>query len=274
LNVITIHKTNYSVPSSWSEITNDQLIKVAPLIFGSPESMMVRKGLALLFLLPDLKRYYSRLTDGQKWDLFNLTDWLFEDISGRSVVRTFTHKNVEYFLPEDNLRKESIIAFSFADNYFQQFINTKDPLYLDKVIACIARQKGSYDFPALQETEGDHREHFSTSRTLERSKAFLDLPIGIKNAVLLFFMGSKKFIHKQYEILFTKKEEPVKSPADKKANFGKKKIPKPDYGWIGIIYDLAEQKTFGSFDQVKHQFLHTCCYYLTKKKYEQEEQTA
>lgn len=269
---VTFNKETFQVPASWSEISDQDLVNVAPLIFGPPETLMIRKGLAFSILLPDLKKYYNRLTDFQKWDLFNTLDWLFDDISGRSILRFFHHKGIQYFLPEDNLRKESIIAFSFADNYFQQFIDTKDPAFIDLVIACIARQKGSNAFPALQEVEGDPREHFSTSRTQERSKRFKDLPLGIKNAILIFFMGSKQYIHKQYEVLFNRKEEQEDKPAKKE--FGRKKIPKPEYGWIGVIYDLAEQRTFGPFDQVKHQFLHTCCYYLTKKKYEQEEQTA
>lgn len=272
MNTITLDKLKYNVPASWTEINQEQLMQVAALIFGPLETLMTRKAMALFVLLPEVKKYFKRMTDGQKWDLLNITDWLFEDISGRSVIRRFKHKGVQYYLPEDQLRKESIIAFSFADNYFGQFIATKDPAWIDKLIACIARQKGTPAFPALQKVEGDIREHFSTSRTTERSELFKDLPMGIKNAILLFFMGGKMYIHKQYEVLFNK-EKDVDRKLDKKASFGKKKIPKPDYGWIGIIYELAEQKTFGPFDQVKHQFLHTCCYYLSKKKYEQEEQT-
>lgn len=273
MNNVTINKQSFSIPSSWNEITHDQLVRVAPLIFGAESTLFFRQGLAIIALIPTLKKVWAKLTEGQAWDLLSLVDWIFADISGKSIVRHFTHNNVVYHLPEDNLRKESIIAFSFADNYFQQFISSQDPAWLDKVIACIARQKGSKEYPALQEAEGDIREHFSTSRTTDRANEFKTFDPAIKNSILLFFMGSKRFIHKQYEILFTRPDENDKSPEAGRASFGKKKIPKPDYGWIGIIYDLAEQKTFGPFDQVKHQFLHTCCYYLAKKKYEQEEQT-
>ncbi len=272
MNTVTFNKRTYQMPSSWDEITGDDLIQVAPLIFGPPETLMTRKGTALTVLLPAVMKYYSRLTDFQKWDLFQTVDWLFADFTGRSVVRRFMHKDVEYHMPEDNLKKESIIAFAFADDYFQRFMNTRDPTWLDRVFGCLARQAGSEAFPALQRVEGDPREHFSTSRGHERAAAFADLDQGIKNALLLYWMGSKKYIHKQYEVLFKQKEELTAEP--KKKDFGRKKVPKPDYGWIGVIYDLAEQKVFGDFDQVKHQFLHTCCYYLTRKKYEQEEQTA
>lgn len=272
MHQVKIDKQEFSVPSSWSEINHVQLAKVAHLIFGSPDTLLSRQGLAVLALIPGLKKVWKRLTDEQVWDLLHLTDWMFEDISGRSIIREFQHNKITYHLPEDNLRKESIIAYYFADTYFSNYLESKKPDFLDKVIACIARQEGSAKYPALQETEGDIREHFSTSRTTARAIDFGTLDAGIKTAILLFFMGSKKYIHKQYEILFTRHEaDEIKST---KPSFGKKIIPKPDYGWLGVIYDLAEQKTFGSFDQVKHQFLHTCCYYLTKKKYEQEEQTA
>ena len=271
MNQIKFNGHQFEVPALWDEITSEQMIQVAPLIFGPPETLLIRKGLVLQVLLPAVKRYYNRLTDFQKWDLFNTVDWIFKDFTGRSVVRHFKHKEVEYHLPEDNLRKESIIAYAFADTYFQHFIDSRDPAWIDKVIGCLARQVGSKQYPALQRAEGDIREHFSTSRSQERSEVFADLPFGVKNAILLFFMGSKKYISKQYEVLFTQKEpEP---DGKKKHSFGQKKIPKPEYGWIGVIYDLAQQNTFGGFDQVKHQFLHTCCYYLTKLKYEQEERT-
>lgn len=273
MNTVTIDKKNYQVPASWAEINDEQLQKVAHLIFGLPETLITRQGIAITILIPSLKKIWTDLTEDQAWDLIRLTGWIFDDISGRSIIREFEHEKIKYHLPEDNLRKESIIAFSFADNYFDQFVQTKDAQYLDKVIACIARQAGSAEYPALQSVEGDIREHFSTSRTAERAKAFATLDPGIKTAILLFFMGSKKYIHKQYAVLFQKPDLEAEKKAPEKPSFGKKIIPKPDYGWLGIIYDLAEQKTFGPFDQVKHQFLHTCCYYLTKKKYEHEEQT-
>lgn len=293
MNKVTIAKKTYLLPATWQEVTSHHLMAVAPYLLGAESKLYLRKYLSLKALIPSLHRYwlhsrwvtrlvnkwpmlqviYPVLTDGQKWDLLPLLDFMFIEISGRSVIREFNHKGITYLMPEDNLLKESIIAFAFADEYFNQFAHTGDSQYIDLLIGCLARQHGSNEFTALQAAEGDPREHFSTSRSKQRAQVFKDLDANIRNAVLIYFMGSKKFLHEQYAIIF----EAVKEQEDKideRPVFGKKKIPKPDYGWIGVIYDLAEQGTFGNFDQVKHMFLHTCCYYLTKKKYQHEEQTA
>ena len=136
-------------------------------------------------------------------------------------------------------------------------------------------------FPALQFVEGDIREHFSTSRTIQRAKSFKTLDTRIRSTILIYFLGSKKFIHKQYEILFKqdrdeKKETTIERNDVKQRmkTFGKKKIPAPNFNWLGVVYELSETGAFGDFDRVKHMFLHTCCYYLAKKRYEKEENSA
>lgn len=293
MNNIVIAKKSYLLPSNWQEVTSQHLMAAAPFLLGSDTRLDQRKFLCLKALLPVLNRYwmhnkwvtrlinkwpklqiiYPLFTDGQKWDLLQTVNYLFTDISGRSVITEFAHKGVTYLMPADNLLRESIIAFAFADEYFSQFAQTGDSKYIDLLIGCLARQRGSNEYPAIQVAEGDQREHFSTSRTKERAQAFKDLDVNIRNAVLIYFMGSKKFLHQQYAIIFEQVKEKDDAGAGRQV-FGKKIIPKPDYGWIGVIYDLAEQGTFGNFDQVKHMFLHTCCYYLAKKKYQHEEQTS
>lgn len=296
MHKLTINRKLYAVPSSWDDISHEQMLGIAPYILGSDETVASRKVAMLCFLVPILHRlwihtsYTSRLiklfpffkacfpvlTAGQKWDILGLVDWLFLDISGRSIVRHFSHEGVTYYLPEDNLVKESIIAFAFADEYFNRFIATGDALFIDSLISCIARQERQGEYLKDPNWEGDPREQFSTERAKERARKFRTLPGGIKNSILLYFMGSKKFIHQHYEVLFrTANEQSAGDNTLSKriAGFGQKKIPRPDFGWLAVIYDLAEAGTFGSFNEVKHMFLHTCCYYLAKKRYDYEENT-
>jgi hypothetical protein len=299
MNTVNLHHKQYVYPGSWQEVTAAQLLGVAAYLLGGDESLVVRKAAVLFHFIPVVKRYwhlhpwvrallrhcswvkhrYPVLQEAQKWDLLQTVNFLFEELSGHAIVTSFIHHGERYYLPGDHFTRESIIAFAFADEYFNHYVAGGDRRYIDRLIACIARQQGSPLYPALQFGEGDRREHFSTSRTEQRAQAFKDLPEKIKTVVLLYFMGSKKYIHTHYEIMFRKKEEPPEAvnaeeaPQKRSRTFGKKKIPKPDFNWLGVIYELSETGVFGNFDQVKHMFVHTCCYYLAKKRYEQEEST-
>ncbi len=288
---ILLNKRSYNIPSHWKEVTPNQLTGVAPYLLGTEDSFPFRKLMVLFVLIPQLKPYWYRtnaqewiteklpwtknafpsLTLSQKWDLLPLCEWFFNDISGRSILREFQHQGIKYLLPEDNLIKESILSYAFADNYFNEFVSTGDHKYLLLMIACVARQERTGNYKDDPAWEGDNRELFSTERTNDRAASFVTLDTRIVNTILLYFMGSKKYIHEQYAVIFNKPEKKAESVEARKASFGQKKIPKPDFGWLGIIYELAEMGTFGNFDSVKHMFLHTCCYYLAKKRYDVEE---
>jgi hypothetical protein len=301
MHSIIINKKHFSFPASWQELTNKNILSIAPFLLGTYQTRPTRKAAVLFYFLPHIKKYwlyhpwvnylikkfsyvaskYPVLTEAQKWDMLTCVDYLFNDISGISILRSFTHNSTTYYLPGDNFTRESIIAFAFADEYFNRYVESGDAKYIDLLIASIARQKQTRLYPSMQFAEGDEREHFSTSRTDLRAKEFKTLNEKIKTTVLLFFMGSKKYIHTHYEIMFRKKKEEEKEeeigttdPKKRMRTFGKKKIPKPNFNWIGVIYELSETGVFGNFDQVKHMFVHTCCYYLSKKRYEKEEQTA
>jgi hypothetical protein len=299
MNQIVIHKKTFLIPSAWAELQATQLLKISQMLLGDNMAMPIRKAIVLFSFIPQLKKYWHRhswvqslirkfpsvekkyplLNEAQKWELLQCVDYLFTDISGKAILKSFQHGDVTYYLPGDNFKRESIIAFAFADEYFNLFVETGEAKYIDLLTACIARQKGSQLYPPLQFGEGDHREHFSTSRTEQRAQAFKTLPENIKTSVLIFFMGSKKYIHTHYEIMFRRKDadddkaEETTGAKQRMRAFGKKKIPKPNFNWIGVIYELSETGVFGNFDQVKHMFVHTCCYYLSKKRYEREEQT-
>jgi hypothetical protein len=299
MHSIILHKKNYSFPSNWNDLTDKQIVAFAPLLLGPPETLVFRKASVLFYFIPGIKKYwwlhpwvvwlikkmprlagkYPVLNAGQKWDLLETVNFLFTGISGKALLKKFRHNGFWYYLPGDNFTRESIIAFAFADEYFNNYVQGGETKFIDLMIACIARPLGSNNYPALQFAEGDPREQFSTSRTEQRAKEFYTLPHNIKTTILLYFMGSKKYIHQHYEVMFRKpvkeKQEVEETGQQKRiSSFGKKKIPKPNFNWIGIIYELSESGVFGNFDQVKNMFVHTCCYYLAKKRYEKEEQTA
>ncbi|WP_126244124.1 hypothetical protein [Chitinophaga rhizosphaerae] len=292
---VIINNRRYWVPANWHELESPTFLRIAPFILGPASTSLDRQAKVLFTLLPAIMHYWTRskiqtwlvqrmpflrcafpvLSPAQKWDLLDTVIWVFNSLSGESIMREFRHKGVRYHLPESNLVKESVVAFAFADHYFTKFVETGDQLLIDWLVACIARPVGRVEKFREHAWEGDIREPFSTSRTAERAAAFSDLPEGIKFAVLLYFMGSKKFLHEQYAVIFQPEQDEPEDAADgfarRRASFGVRKVPRPEMGWFAVLYDLAELGTFGSFNEVKHMFLHTCCYYLAKKKYDIEE---
>src|SRR4051812_34045951 len=179
MNTITIRDNIYKTPAHWEELQPWQIKDIAPYLLGPVDTLAIRQSAVLFYLLPAVKRFwylhpwiiwlvkklpntgkaYPVLTEAQKWELLSTVNFLFNDVKGIAIVKQFKHNGENYYLPGDNFTRESIIAFAFADEYFNKFIETSEQQYLNLLIGCIARQRGSKLYPAIQFAEGDKREH-------------------------------------------------------------------------------------------------------------------
>lgn len=276
MHQVTIRNKTYQVPEGWSELNSKQIIRIAPYILGTPESLPYRRAMILHKLLNVNNSLWVRLSNVNNapklHEMCGLIDWAFDELNMKPLITEFELNGQQYLLPSEGMHNASMIEFAFADKAFSRFVkldntekNLKDKTKeIDLIVAILCRPKRIDIDLNSSEWEGDPREIFSTPLMEKRAIEFKKLDIGIKSIVFLYFIACKKYIHKQYAVLFEMPEE----EQDAKLEFGKIKLNAPDFGWMGVIFQLAESGTFGDFDKVKYSFLHTACAYLSKKAYE------
>ena len=109
--------------------------------------------------------------------------------------------------------------------------------------------------------DGQRRERYNSKLAEARALELADLPLAVKIVVLHRFLDAERFIHRAYADLFKKPE--LAGDSDGPA-------PKPRPTGDGtqvleILADLAENGTYGTYDQVAYTSLHTVFFNLAKK---------
>lgn len=280
MNTISIFNKTYSIPSALPEVSRKTMFKILPHLVNfnadNEEDMLYRRAKVLHALLPIYNHQWNLLlypnNVGVLHQLLGLTSFLFTDFGTTPLFTEFSHKGIVYLLPSARMANASLIEYAFADKAFlklQALPNTpqgnKEKLELITRITAILCRPQRTDISLLsEEYEGDPRKKFSTPLVEARIEAFKNLPFSIKQAVFLYFVACRKWLHQNFKILF----DDTKAKDDKKEGFAKTKLNAPDFGWMGIIFQLAESGTFGPFDEAKHFFLHTACYHLSQKAYQ------
>lgn len=263
------------MPASFSELNEKQVFKILPFIMNtsSQNKTLANKTKCLHNLLPVPNsewRKLCNLTNAPALEkLLSLTDFLFSEMPTAPMFKKFKFKGVEYLLPSDKMTNCSLVEYAFADKAFvalSKLDNSPSGLkkkmeQITRITAILCRPKRTDVDLNSPEWEGDPREKFSTPKVEERVKLFNQLDVHIKQAVFMYFLAGKKYLHENFKVLF------MEPPADEAKQFGKIKLNAPDFGWMGIIFQLAESGTFGPFDHVKHFFLHTACWHLAQKAY-------
>lgn len=277
---IDIFNKTYMVPSSFTEISTKQALAVLPYIISPPqhpEELAKAQAQVLYRLLPIYNYQWRKLATpanaGALNSMLQLTNFLFETPGTKPLFTEFRFNGVQYLLPSDKLSNCSLIEYAFADKALTGILaldnspknEAKKLEAITRIVAILCRPMRTDVDLQSPEYEGDPREKFSTPLVEHRVQIFKKLPLHIKQAVFLYFVAGRKWLHENFKVLFDNREP--NEPETKNIPFGKTKLNAPDFGWMGVIFQLAESGVFGPFDQVKHFFLHTACYHMAQKAY-------
>lgn len=247
------------VPDGWGEATNAQLLAAAPHL--ATDSVAARLAVVRAWCPKLRDRDVRKLTADQLWDVCALVGWAWK-LEGAAITQ-FEHRGRTYLLPEVNLLDAVLVEYALASVYFHLFAKPKAPQLsaLDQLVATLCRPAAvgiDENDPAW---DGQRREKYNAKLAEARALELADLPIALKMVVLHRFLEAERFIHRAYADLF-KKQEPVVA--------GDEPAPKPKPTGDGtqvleVLADLAEQGTYGTYEQTSFTRLHTVFFNLAKK---------
>jgi hypothetical protein len=240
------------IPSSWKELTKDQLLFVAPRVMLSNANIELLREMAIYFLM--LPKSFYRLMNLSQLDAiaetFNFF-WLANDLSIQHI--SFVKPNLfrKLYGPASRLENCSAAEWAFADKFLNAFLKTKDENDLNSLVACLYR-------PAFKNHPlTDVREPFDLGKVEYFARHTAKLKLSERLAVAIFFMGCRTHIIDRFKPVFSVKKS--KKKADKS-------------GWLGFFYDLAGPKT-GTFHEVSACNIYELLSILEKLITDSEKQT-
>jgi hypothetical protein len=234
---------------SWQEMTHEmRLFSLKTLLnFEATEAKM-----NIVNQLLDLpKTVFLNLSDVQMATLIGYYDWLHLGAAFVPIIEGFFYKGSWFRLPKAKFADGKGIEFPMADRFLSDFQQSGDYKDLLKIVGTLARPKH----------KGKRVPLWSVEEAEKRAEYFADLPIETATAVLLYFVGVKKYIFETYDKwLFEEVESQTKEAA---AHF-------PNFGWWGTYLGIAETGTFGDYKTVLQTNFHRICMYLIEKRRIQE----
>lgn len=250
------------IPKSWYQLSEAQVFASAPYIL---QEMTIANKMKVFEALLDPKDVptYAKMKPDKVLIQLKRIEFLWKTNLVEPMIQTFSMEDMVYHFPAHRFTTLCIAEFAFACDYFDAMLahgNYKaekaQPEMLNYIMATLCRPQKA------ENTEGDIREKFNELLIEKRAKIFTKVPPQYKAYFLIYFLGCKKALADQFSVLFRKqpKENPI----------GKYQRP-IDYAWFKIIFDLAEEGTFGKYEEVCHQSIYTILHYLTNKYYDLQE---
>jgi hypothetical protein len=250
----------YQMPNAWNELTPLQLIAIAPVILSTvrPEDATPYIINSLLGWNRDIKKVIRRTKDVSvlftdiRNKLYPLVDWIFKSnnltkniLPVINIPAGFKYLSADkLYGPADSFNNLTIGEFDDAEYWFDLYHTggMQDMHALDMMIAILYRAP----MPKYKPEMGDIRQPYNIHLNELRAAQLAKVSVGIKKAILLWYMGCRSEIVESYPFLFKK--------SDKGGAAGLK-------GWTPIIYDLAGGK-FGTLNETANTPLKTILYEL------------
>lgn len=261
------------LPNTWSQLLPQMVLEIAPYVLS--DTIQNRLRCLEMLCLPENSAELSMMTPRQVLDVLPRLNWLYDEPLTYPVVDSFQFGQETFLLPQEGLRGCSIVEFAFAERYFDEltangrFSKSKpNPAAIDGLILAICRPKDPKINQDDPHWEGDMREYFSPVLNKRRAASGLMnvISTNFKAFFLLYYIGCKKQIQKQFGILFKNDHQTLNK--DVLAPPIHQTISPADFSWAGVIFDLAESGIFGNYEQTQYKDLHTILYYLSYKQYQ------
>jgi hypothetical protein len=248
VKIIQLNRNYYSIPETWDELTERQLLQVMKILFlrgNTPEQM----ALQLLKNLTGMPRWkFIRCKAEELEEYFYLLNFLVgENVAfTKNLVpvyddgRLYEDERTEFYGPDDRLDNLRMKEFTNTEHYFIEWCNSgrKDEESLNELIAILYRpQIPGYNH---QKNElGDHREPYVQNVCGYYAKHFVSSwPPSVKLAISTWYDGCRRHIIANNPDVF---EGGGGDPAR--------------YGLVSVMLNVAESHVFGDFSHVEDQYV-------------------
>jgi hypothetical protein len=212
----------------------------------------------LVRVLLDIPAFvFKRIDRGEMYDLLQVIDWMHIDARATKPIAPYydhvskSGKKTRLHLPADQFKTVSGLEYALIDDLYRAFIKDMDTDIECQMIAIVLRPEGDTPDPAA-----DPRvKLISKDQTREWLPMVRALPESIRTYMTTLISANRVFIHDTYEYwLF-----PESAAGDAADSGGL------NFGWWGAYMDVAEDGTFGDYDNVLQTAFHTLCMYMSSK---------
>jgi hypothetical protein len=239
MHTINIGRSSYLIPSKWDELNEKQLKQMTKLIQLNHDPIDLAK---ILFLIQTLSLpwwqkiklqyfYFFQANTEERGDLLYCTR-SFEEF------RMITSQKIKYirctfvrlYGPDSGLANCTFWEYIKAEQYFLNYLEKKDPIWLDKLVAVLYRPSIEKFNPSIHE---DRRIPLNDVSVRYRTKQMEKVSAETKVAVLIWFDGCRSSLIKNFPIVF-KKPSATQNTQSPKAQSGA-----ASQSWMNLISELA-----------------------------------
>ncbi len=232
MTIVEIKKKFYSIPTTWNELTPEQLLQVFDTLYSKKydSAQIVVK---LLKILTGLSyRQWLKLKPEDVKEYLYLVSFLFE------AKTNFTKQIIPVYEglygPCDEIANLLGGELVLTDHYYLEWEKDRENVALiDQLVAILYRPaKRNYDFEL--NPDGDCREPFNENISAwNADNRIKHWPINVKLAIATWYSGCRQRIVDDNDDVFSGSGEQTK------------------YGMLSILRNIAKEGTHGSFSDVE-----------------------
>jgi len=228
MNQVQIDNIQRSLPSTWNELTREQLLYVSAL-FASNLNLIEFRVKALLEFLSVKRKVLKRIVPEDAYTLCESLDFLNKEVSlTRNLLPVIKAGLRKYLGPADAMVYCTFGEFTLACSALDDFQKTGEEKYLDQLVAILYRpQKLCLSIRKYFTDNQDPRVKFMNRTLKKRAGKLGRVDHCVKYSAYLFFTGVLNSLPSLYPYVYRQKDE----------------IDSQDNGWASLIISLADGKT-------------------------------
>ena len=257
MNLVQIDNIRRLLPSTWNELTREQLLHVSGL-FASKLPLVEFRVKALFAFLSMKRKALKRIAPEDAYTLCESLDFLNKEISlTRNLLPVIKSGLNKYHGPADAMVYCTFGEFTLACSALDDYQKTGEEKHLDQLVAILYRpQKFFWIIRKYFTDNQDPRAKFMNRTLKKRAGKLGKVGHRVKYSVYLFFNGVLNSLPSLYPYVYRHKDE----------------IDSQDNGWASLIISLADGKTDDkSLESVMNSNLYNVFIGLNKKAKEYQE---
>ena len=236
------------LPESYNELNGGQLMRVADALAQGWDGETA-KFYVLKALLKVGDYEFGMIPLDAKVRMYEHIGWVFEKntLTEQLIPRYMLEKKLPWFYgPKKEFENLTLSEFHFAERFYRNIVKHNDEEALNLLICVLYRpMKAEYDF--AKDSDGDGRVKFNNNELPFYVKMIEDWPVGVKQAVVMWYDGNRQHLLELYDEVF--------NGDDGKDN---------DEGMFGIIRGLSGP-VYGTIERVEVLNIHTALTEISKQ---------
>jgi hypothetical protein len=202
------------IPSSWAELGREQAASVLEVLTYKNANKNVIGASLLALLFGDKWEILAYQDNEALYSLLGLTNFLLEtQPEAKNNYPAIKLRRKKHIAPADDLNNLSFGEWCFAYQACHYYRLSRDPLYLDKLIAILYRPADKTNKPGTATYTGDHREVFNENLIDLRARSVADVQLRIKQSILAWFSAALYNIMQDRPHVFPQGKDGEEEPA-------------------------------------------------------------